>query len=329
MKVYHDETLPIIIAYTQCFSEEIGESMSKEIKKICMEQNRNLEVIPVLAQDMNVGRKNNPTLVEKFGIDKLLESSFKKIEGAVQSACFHSIREQIKTNYKASIKKNMQKVNERMKAQLSTLNSNQNLNQLKDKILKMFEVIIKTLIFEEDETKSLSENSKLNLLNFLAEYVQICTEKLNEFMKKKVVEKSIELANSYFINQKDIKEKSDKINEGIITNLTNKIMDNVSLFQSIGLDTGSKDIKSKFKEMDEWKKLSEDEITKEFNEKIEIFFNKGITKFIIGEFINILTETMVNSFNSTLEKIDNYMVEKTGEQVKEISKNIIKELKGN
>ena len=38
---------------------------------------------------------------------------------------------------------------------------------------------------------------------------------------------------------------------------------------------------------------------------------------------------MVNSFNSTLEKIDNYMVEKTGEQVKEISKNIIKELKGN
>ena len=329
MKVYHDETLPIIIAYTQCFSEEIGESMSKEIKKICMEQNRNLEVIPVLAQDMNVGRKNNPTLVEKFGIDKLLESSFKKIEGAVQSACFHSIREQIKTNYKASIKKNMQKVNERMKAQLSTLNSNQNLNQLKDKILKMFEVIIKTLIFEEDETKSLSENSKLNLLNFLAEYVQICTEKLNEFMKKKVVEKSIELANSYFINQKDIKEKSDKINEGIITNLTNKIMDNVSLFQSIGLDTGSKDIKSKFKEMDEWKKLSEDEITKEFNEKIEIFFNKGITKFIIWKFINILTETMVNSFNSTLEKIDNYMVEKTGEQVKEISKNIIKELKGN
>ena len=329
MKVYHDETLPIIIAYTQCVSEENGESMSKEIKKICMEQNRKLEVIPVLAQDMNVGRKNNPTLVEKFGIDKLLESSFKKIEGAVQSACFHSIREQIKTNYKASIKKNMQKVNERMKAQLSTLNSNQNLNQLKDKILKMFEVIIKTLIFEEDETKSLSENSKLNLLNFLAEYVQICTEKLNEFMKKKVVEKSIELANSYFINQKDIKEKSDKINEGIITNLTNKIMDNVSLFQSIGLDTGSKDIKSKFKEMDEWKKLSEDEITKEFNEKIEIFFNKGITKFIIGEFINILTETMVNSFNTTLEKIDNYMVEKTGEQVKEISKNIIKELKGN
>ena len=287
MKVYHDETLPIIIAYTQCVSEENGESMSKEIKKICMEQNRNLEVIPVLAQDMNVGRKNKPTLVEKFGIDKLLESSFKKIEGAVQSACFHSIREQIKTNYKASIKKNMQKVNERMKAQLSTLNSNQNLNQLKDKILKMFEVIIKTLIFEEDETKSLSENSKLNLLNFLAEYVQICTEKLNEFMKKKVVEKSIELANSYFINQKDIKEKSDKINEGIITNLTNKIMDNVSLFQSIGLDTGSKDIKSKFKEMDEWKKLSEDEITKEFNEKIEIFFNKGITKFIIGEFTNI------------------------------------------
>ena len=329
MKVYHDETLPIIIAYTQSVSEDTGEEMAKVIKKICMEQNRKLEVIPLLAQDMEVGRKNKTIKVEKYGIDTLLESSFKKIEGAVQSACFHSIREQIKTNYKISIKKNMQKLNEVMKAHLSMLNTNQNLNQLKEKILKMFEVIIKILIFEGDETKTLSENTKSHLLNFLVDYVQICTEKLNGFMKKKVIEKSLELANSYFINQKDIKEKSDKINEGIITSITNKIMDNVSLFQTIGLDTGSKDIKNKYKEMDEWKKISEDEISKEFNQKIEIFFNKGITKFIVGEFINILTETMVNSFNSTLEGIDKYMVEKTGEQIKDISKNIINQLQGN
>ena len=328
MKVYQDETLPIIIAYTQCTSEETGEAMAKEIKKTCMEQKRKIEVIPLLAQDMKVGKKDNPTILPKYGVDKLLESSFKKIEGAVQSACFHSIREQIRTNYKASIQKKLDKVDEVLKAHLSILNSNQHLNQLKDKILKMFEVIIKILVFEEDEKKSLSENSKLNLLNFLAEYVQICTEKLNEFMKKKVIEKSVELANSYFINQKDIKEKSDKINEGIITSLTNKIMDNVSLFQSIGLDTGSKDMKSKYKEIDEWKKISEDEITKEFNQKIEIFFNKGITKFIIRKFIDKLTKAMINSFNSILAKIDNYMVEKTGRQVEEISKNIIKELKG-
>ena len=328
MKIYHDETLPIIIPYTQCISEEAGEIMMKEIDKICMKENRKIKIIPVLAKDKKVGKKGNYTILPKYGIEDLLKVSFEKIEGAVKSACFHSIREQIKNNYKNSIKQKQQKIKTEIKGHLNTFNSNLPLNKLKEKILKLFEIVIKILIFEEDETKILSENSKLNLLNFLEEYTQICTEKLNEFMKKKVIEKSLELANSYFITQKDIKEKSDKVNQGIINNLTNSIIENISIFKTMGLDTGSKDIKNKYKEMEEWKKISEDEISKEFNQKIEIFFNKGITRFIVGEFIRILTDCMVNSFNDTFNNIDNYMVEKTGKQVKLISENIIKQING-
>lgn len=328
MKIYHDETLPILIPYTQCISEEAGEIMMKEIDKICMRENRKIKIIPVLAKDKKVGKKGNYTILPKYGIEDLLKVSFEKIEGAVKSACFHSIREQIKNNYKNSIKQKQQKIKTAIKGHLNTFNSNLPLNKLKEKILKLFEIVIKILIFEEDETKVLSENSKLNLLNFLEEYTQICTEKLNEFMKKKVIEKSLELANSYFITQKDIKEKSDKVNQGIINNLTNSIIENISIFKTMGLDTGSKDIKNKYKEMEEWKKISEDEISKEFNQKIEIFFNKGITRFIVGEFIRILTDCMVNSFNDTFNNIDNYMVEKTGKQVKLISENIIKQING-
>ena len=328
MKIYHDETLPILIPYTQCISEEAGEIMMKEIDKICMKENRKIKIIPVLAKDKKVGKKGNYTILPKYGIEDLLKVSFEKIEGAVKSACFHSIREQIKNNYKNSIKQKQQKIKTAIKGHLNTFNSNLPLNKLKEKILKLFEIVIKILIFEEDETKLLSENSKLNLLNFLEEYTQICTEKLNEFMKKKVIEKSLELANSYFITQKDIKEKSDKVNQGIINNLTNSIIENISIFKTMGLDTGSKDIKNKYKEMEEWKKISEDEISKEFNQKIEIFFNKGITRFIVGEFIRILTDCMVNSFNDTFNNIDNYMVEKTGKQVKLISENIIKQING-
>ena len=328
MKIYHDETLPIIIPYTQCISEEAGEIMMKEIDKICMRENRKIKIIPVLAKDKKVGKKGNYTILPKYGIEDLLKVSFEKIEGAVKSACFHSIREQIKNNYKNSIKQKQQKIKAAIKGHLNTFNTNLPLNKLKEKILKLFEIVIKILIFEEDETKLLSENSKLNLLNFLEEYTQICTEKLNEFMKKKVIEKSLELANSYFITQKDIKEKSDKVNQGIINNLTNSIIENISIFKTMGLDTGSKDIKNKYKEMEEWKKISEDEISKEFNQKIEIFFNKGITRFIVGEFIRILTDCMVNSFNDTFNNIDNYMVEKTGKQVKLISENIIKQING-
>ena len=327
MKIYHDETLPIIIAYTQCTSEDDGEKMKIEIEKICKEQNRKIEIILVLAKDAKVGRKENPTILPSFGIDKLLKSSFGKIEGAVKSACFHSIREQIKNNYKASIKKNQQKIKDAVKGHLSSFNISIPLKELKNKILKIFEIIIKILIFDGDETKTLSEKSKSNLLNFLDEYTQTCADKLNNFMKQKVIEKSIELAQTYLSNQENIKQKSNKINDGFFLNLSNSIIENISILDNIGVNTGSKDIKNKYKELEEWKKISEEELSNEFNQKIEAFFNIGITKFILEEFLKILTECLINSFNDTFNNIDDYMVEKTGAQVKVISENIIKQIK--
>ena len=191
------------------------------------------------------------------------------------------------------------------------------------------EIIVNILIFEEDQTKSLSENSKSMLLNFLDEYIKKCTEQLNKFIEKKVLEKSVELANTYLINQKDIKEKSDEINNSILNNITEKILDNISIFKTIGLDTGSKEINSKYKQLEEWQKISEDELSKEFNQKLEKFFNYGITKFIVETFIELLKTTMSKSFKNTFKIIDNYMIEKTGEQIKAISKNIILQIKEN
>ena len=329
MEIYHDETLPIIIVYTQCIYEGAGEKMRKEIEKICMKRNRKIKIIPILAKDKKVGTKANPTIVPKFGIDELLKYSFEKIEGAVKSACFHSIREQIKNNHKNNIEKKKQKIDSVKKAHLDTFNSSIPLDKLKEKIMKLFEIIIKILIFEEDEKNTLSENSKLNLLNFLEKYTKTCTQKLNDFMQKKVIEKSIELANTYFTNQNNIKEKSNKINEGILNNLTNSILDNISIFKTMGINTGSKDFKEKYKEMEEWKKISEEEISNEFQKQIEIFFNKGITEYIVGEFTRLLSECMVNSFDVAFNNIDNYMVEKTGKQVKIISDKIIELIKGN
>ena len=201
------------------------------------------------------------------------------------------------------------------------------MKELKNKILKIFEIIIKILIFDGDETKTLSEKSKSNLLNFLDEYTQTCADKLNNFMKQKVIEKSIELAQTYLSNQENIKQKSNKINDGFFLNLSNSIIENISILDNIGVNTGSKDIKNKYKEFEEWKKISEEELSNEFNQKIEAFFNIGITKFILEEFLKILTECLINSFNDTFNNIDDYMVEKTGAQVKVISENIIKQIK--
>ena len=326
MKIYHDETLPIIIVYTQCISEDDEKSMKEAIKAICLEQNRKIDIVCILSEDKEVGRKDQKMVIKKFGTDKLLKKTFEKIEGAVKSACFHSIREQIKSNYKKKITKIHQKIKNEVKEQLNNFSSNISLSDLADKDLKLFELITKTLIFEDEENKKLSDNSKEALLEFLKDFVSFCSEKLNLFMQKLVIDKSVELAASYHSKQEEIHQKSDKINKGLLNDLTNQILNNISLFKNIGITTGKDDIK--FKKMEEWKEISQDEISQEFHKKIEKFFNKGITKFIATEFIKVITDSMVSSFNDTFNTIDDYMVEKVGEQVKIISKEIIKQIKG-
>ena len=326
IKIYHDETLPIIIVYTQAISPNDSKAMEKSINDICMEQNRKIDVISILAEDKKVGSEEKNIIIEKFGIDKLLEKSFEKIEGAVQSACFHSIREQIKSNYEKKIKEIHQKLKNQIKEQLNNFNSDISLSDLAEKDLKLFEMITKTLIFEGEENKKLSENSKEALLEFLRDFVSFCSKKLNIFMEKLVIKKSIELATSYHNEQAKIKEKSEKINKGILNDITNQIMNHITIFKTMGINTGKNDIQ--FKEMEELQKTSKDEISDEFHKRIEKFFNKGITKYIVTEFIKTFTDSMIKSFNETFDNIDNDMVEKTGEQIKIVSENIIKNITG-
>ena len=326
MKIYHDETLPIIIVYTQCISEDDKEIMEKAINNICMEQNRKIDIVTILAEDKQVGKKKDNHFIKKYGIDKLLKKSFEKIEGAVQSACFHSIREQINSNYKENITKIHQKLKNQVKEQINNFNVNISLSDLADKNLKLFELITKTLIFEGEENKKLSNNSKEALLEFLRDFFCFCSQKLNDFMEKLVIKKSIELAISYHNKQEEIHEKSEKINKGIMNKITNQILNNISLFKTIGINTGKNDIK--YKEMEEWQKISKDEISEEFHKKIEKFFNKGITKYIATEYIKQITDSMIKSFMETFNNIDNYMIKRLGEHVNLMSKELIKQIKG-
>ena len=326
MKIYHDETLPIIIVYTQCISEDDKEIMEKAINNICMEQNRKIDIVTILAEDKQVGKKKDNHFIKKYGIDKLLKKSFEKIEGAVQSACFHSVREQINSNYKENITKIHQKLKNQVKEQINNFNVNISLSDLADKNLKLFELITKTLIFEGEENKKLSNNSKEALLEFLRDFFCFCSQKLNDFMEKLVIKKSIELAISYHNKQEEIHEKSEKINKGIMNKITNQILNNISLFKTIGINTGKNDIK--YKEMEEWQKISKDEISEEFHKKIEKFFNKGITKYIATEYIKQITDSMIKSFMETFNNIDNYMVKRLGEHVNLMSKELIKQIKG-
>lgn len=96
-----------------------------------------------------------------------------------------------------------------MKDQLNNFSLNISLSDLADKDLKLFELITKTLIFEE-ENKKLSNNSKEALLEFLRDFVSLCSKKLNDFMENLIIKKSIELATSYHNKQEKFMKKVKK-----------------------------------------------------------------------------------------------------------------------
>ena len=218
-----------------------------------------------------------------------------------------------------------------VKEQINNFNVNISLSDLADKNLKLFELITKTLIFEGEENKKLSNNSKEALLEFLRDFFCFCSQKLNDFMEKLVIKKSIELAISYHNKQEEIHEKSEKINKGIMNKITNQILNNISLFKTIGINTGKNDIK--YKEIME---KAINNICMEQNRKIDIVtilaedkqVGKGITKYIATEYIKQITDSMIKSFMETFNNIDNYMVKRLGEHVNLMSKELIKQIKG-
>ena len=81
------------------------------------------------------------------------------------------------------------------------------------------------------------------------------------------------------------------------------------------------------KENEEWRKLSENEITKEIQIKTEDYALKNISRFIAENFINKISESMILSFKTVLSNINSYLEQKYGSSIQKMSENIIKNLK--
>ena len=104
MSIYDDDTLPIIIVYTEAYSDKIAEDVCFEVKKVLndivnKEKIKEINIIPVLAKDKEIIVGDISDTVEKYGIKPLMDISVKKIMGAVNSACFFSFKNKLKKNY--------------------------------------------------------------------------------------------------------------------------------------------------------------------------------------------------------------------------------------
>ena len=333
MKTYDDETLPIIIVYTKAYDDNEANEMSNQIKEICSKYNRNIEIVKVVSKDKEINNKGRKIVIKQNGITDLIKITFGKIEKAVESACFHSIKQNIKNNYQEKMNKLHDDLKIQLTNQINKFSSGIPLRQLVRKDLDLLCYISRILIFEGDPYKNLSEESKNSLSNFLKNLSDFCNQKFESYLKDFVIKNSAELAMKYIEKQNSLDSKKNKndnknndanhgIKKEIMNYITGEILNYVNFKEMFG--GNNEQIK---KENEEWRKLSENEITKEIQIKTEDHALKNISRFIAENFINKISESMILSFKTVLSNINSYLEQKYGSSIQKMSENIIKNLK--
>ena len=177
MNQYDDNNLPIIIVITQNYIAEDTEVMIDYLKKDF--QNREIIIIPVVAEKKNIGSKKNEIIVKKDGIEELIIESFEKSQKAVLPAVMKSIKKKIiqiftrnieikKNKLKNNIKENIEKILKKIKEKTKIEKSISKLSTIIPIIFNMF------LEFE------LNDENIINLENIENKQVLEAEEKKEE-----------------------------------------------------------------------------------------------------------------------------------------------------
>ena len=328
MKLYDDETLPIIIVYTKAFDDVESEKMLDEINKICSTHNRKINCVKIVAKKREIKSGNNKFVIKEHGMKELIQMTFEKIEKAVESAFFNSVKIRIRNDYNKKMKNIHKKLEIDVNNQINNFNDLP-IKNLKTKDLEIIKYVIRILIFEEDGSKKLTENSE-NLLNeFLTKFSKYINEKYQNYIENLVQQKCTELAIKYLqfqeISEKEKEQKNNNNNEN--NNFTKEIINHIqkeivnylniqSLFENEQNENNKKD-------MNEWMGISKNEITNEIEGKIENIILKNSTKFIVNNFIEKISNSMVETHKNILFNINSFLLEHMGKEIKNISDKLI------
>ena len=330
MKLYDDETLPIIIVYTKAFDDVESENMLNEINKICSTHNRKINSVKIVAKKREIKSGNNKFVIKEHGMKELIEMTFEKIEKAVESAFFNSVKIRIRNDYNNKMKKIHKKLEIDVNNQINNFNDLP-IKNLKTKDLEIIKYVIRILIYEEDVTKKLSENSE-NLLNdFLTKFSKYINEKYQKYIENLVQQKCTELAIKYLqfqeFSEKEKEQKNNNNNNNENNHFTKEIINHIqkeivnylniqSLFENEQTENNKKD-------MNEWMGISKNEITNEIEGKIENIILKNSTKFIVNNFIEKISNSMVETHKNILFNINSFLLEHLGKEIQNISNKLI------
>ena len=319
MSIYDDDTLPIIIVYTEAYSEQSTEDVCVEVKDVLgnlmanKEKIKEINIMPVVAKDKEIKSGKSCTIIEKFGIKPLMDLSIKKIMAAVNSACFFSFKNKLKKDYEnivetkcTNIKNNTNnKVNEFLPG-----NKIANINSLNSPIIKNH--VLKKLL----EYQTLTENSKTLVNKLIKNYQQFidseCMNNLSRFLSKCIAESIMEYKNANI-------EKKEEDNEDD-TNIKEKL--NIYTMNYVEKKKGDEK-KNNIKKGGGQEDTTFEKIRKNYLDNIIKISSKFLNNKIADKISNLLISTYNELINNYDEKIQNKVKDSMNQQ----SLNVMKEIK--
>ena len=317
MSIYDDDTLPIIIVYTEAYSDKIAEDVCFEVKKVLndivnKEKIKEINIIPVLAKDKEIIVGDISDTVEKYGIKPLMDISVKKIMGAVNSACFFSFKNKLKKDYEKKIEDMCEIIKNGTNEIIQKFqpgNIISNINLLNSGIIK--NKIMKKLL----EYQTLTENSKTLLNKLLKNYQEYidkqCNKNLSSFLSKCISDSIIEYKKENVKGGEEDNEDEANIRE------------KMNIYTMNYMQKKGDEKKNNIKKGGGQEDTTFEKIKKNYLDNIVKISSRFLDNLITDEIAKLMIQTFNEMANNYDEKIQNKVKESMNQQ----SLNIIEELK--
>ena len=318
MSIYDDDTLPIVIVYTEAYDEETAEKVCGEVKKVLQEKTdknkiKEINIIPIVAKKKENKIGNITTVIEKYGIKPLMDISVKKIMLAVNSACFFSLKNKLKKDYEKKIEKKSSDIKNNIDGKINNFTSG---NKISNITILNTSIIQNSIIFkmlEEPLTKSIKSKVKELLQNFQKFIDKETTENLPYFFSSCLSESLMEYKKENLGTEENSEEDDVNMKEEI-----NKYMLNFILKKK--QETGN--VKKKNIKVGGGQ---EDPLYQQIQ---KIYFDnliKIVSKFINNKITEEFSKLMIQIFNETVNNYDETIKNKVMDSMNQQSLNVMKE----
>ena len=300
LELYNDNSLPIILVYTKAYFEEESEENLNEIIRIIKEDIKNKEIninfCKVLSKDKEINSENNKIVIKKFGINNLIKLSFNKINNAVKSSIFYSVKELIKNNFIKEINEIKIQCKNDLNLFIKNIAFNQKIKMLKNYLKQIIDKISKKIIFKFNNNNKFDNKSNNYIIDYLNNYQKFIENNFINFYENFLKESCLDI----------IKNISNNNNNNIENNnfnlnlLNNNNKNNNKIYGKI-----------------------EEDFEEKIKNNIQDFVFKKSIEFIGNKFIDNIGEMIINTYLVEINDIDFYIDEKVKKSMINIEKNII------